>query len=371
MKKYYNVHGLISFSIEGSEKSIEYLCSQCNYFVSDETIEHEDIVIKIGAFESLVDQKCSYHIINRKYYVGENAVFANDMYKTARWRMQIEDLDGEQTRFYFDGNGWTKYILHKSFVEALLRYKLNQKGYLMVHSSATYIKEGMVGGVVFAASPEAGKTSTMLNYLDVGNGFMADDFSLLGSGNVYAYPTPITLHSHNLKRHSFLKNALNASDKWEIAWRTMVLKLTMGMGDISYKVDIWNKLPECSVAACVPLSHLVLLTKWSGETVKYNKITKAMMIEKLLIVNYYETILFNGYLKAYEYVNLMRFEDSFWHKMRQNIENILTETEYDEIFLPCQYSEQVFRDVDNIVKIGMRDNTALTKLSQKIGGGGI
>lgn len=346
VKKYYDVHGLLSFSIEGDAKAVEHLCQQCSYFYSPQPLNHVNIVIKVGPFESLVDQGRPYQLINRKYCVSEGAVFASDMYKTARWRMQIEDLDGEQTRFYFDGNSWTKYILHKSFVESLLRYKLNQKGFLMVHSSAVGINGK---GFVFPASPEAGKTSTMLNFMAAGNSFMADDFSLVGKGNAYAYPTPITLHSHNLKRHPFLADALSRKDKCEIAWRTLILKLTFGMGDISYKVEIWNKMKGAAVADCVPLSKIVFLTKCSAETVQTKKISKAELIEKILIVNYYETVLFDGYLKSYYYLNLRNDDNDFWTKMRCNIESIFTEDEYDEILLPRVYSDAVFDAVKQIV----------------------
>lgn len=347
LKKYYSVHGLITFSIEGNAKAVEHLCRQCEYFISSTPIDNVDIEIHIGAFKSIVDKKGKYSIVNRKYYVGDNIVFAEDMYKTARWRLQIENLDAEQTKFYFDGNDWTKYILHKSFVEVLLRYKLNQKGYLMVHSSSIAI-DGK--GVVFPASPEAGKTSTMLNYLELGQDFMSDDFSLVGKGCVYAYPTPITLHSHNLKRHPFLDKALDKKDKEQIFLRTLVLKATLGMGDISYKVDIWNKLKDVKVADSAPLAQMILLTKSSGSKVKVKKITRQRLAERLMIVNYYETVLFDGYLKAYYYSNLVDEKTDFWKQMKLNINNILNEDNYYELRLPQVYSSREFGDVADIIK---------------------
>lgn len=346
-KRYFSIHGLVSFSIEGEKNKIDYLCRQCEYFLVPGPLDNVNIKIYIGPFKSIVDQSQTYRIVNRKYYVGEAVIFAEDIYKTARWRLQIEDLDGVQTKFYFDGNGWTKYILHKSFVEVLLRHKLNQKGFLMIHSSAVSI-DGK--GIIFPASPEAGKTSTMLNYLAAGNSFMSDDFSLVGRGKIYAYPTPITLHSHNLKRHPFLAEALSSKDKWEIFWRTFIFKLTLGMGDVSYKVDIWNKLKGVSVAAYTPLSRIVLLTKYSGDKVEECTISKKELIEKLLIVNYYETVLFNGYLKAYYYQNLESTEHDFWNKMRSNIDEILTEDYYSEILLPRKYTMSEFKMIARMIE---------------------
>lgn len=346
VKRYYNVHNLISFSVEGNVKAVEHLCGQCEYFASDRVIDDVDLMISIGSFESIVDKKYEYVIVNRKYFVGNRVIFAEDTYKTAKWRLQIEDLDAKPTKFYFDGNGWTKYILHKSFVEVLLRYKLNQQGYLMIHSSSVAINGQ---GVVFPASPEAGKTSTMLNYLESGQRFMSDDFSLIGKNNVFAYPTPITLHSHNLKRHPFLKNALTERDKIQIQLRTLVLKATFGKGDISYKVDIWNKLHDVKVADQVPLNKLILITKYSNDKVSLRKMTRQEFAEKLLTVNYYETVLFDGYLKAYYYKNLADGHREFWARMRTNINDILTEDSYFELLLPKRYSAQEFSIISDMV----------------------
>ena len=263
--------------------------------------------------------------------------------------MQLENLDAACTKFYFDGNGWSKYILHKSFVESIIRYKLNQKGCFMVHSSSVAV-DGQ--GIVFPASPEAGKTSTMLKYLNAGQQFMSDDFSLIhcASKTVYAYPTPITLHSHNLKRHPFLQHALSAKDKREIRWRTLVLKLTLGQGDISYKVDIWEKMGSSCVAASAPLSKLLLLSKCSGDHVHRIELTKEAFAEKLEIVNYFETVLFNAYLEAYRYGNPQKPENEFWQRMRMNIHDLLTEDVYEEIQIPCNFSEDVFSAIDQLVR---------------------
>ena len=346
MKRYYDIHGLLKFTIEGDEEKIAYLCAQCAYFLSDAPFEDSDLDIKIGPFEDDASRK-DCRIVNRKYYVGENSVYAEDSYKTARWKLRLEDLDGKTTRLLFDGNGWTKYILHKSFVEALLRYRLNRKGYFMAHSSSVSV-EGR--GVVFPASPEAGKTSTMLNYLERGQGFMSDDFSLVGRGAVYAYPTPITLHSHNLKRHAFLSSALSADDKRQIAWRTMVLKMTFGMGDISYKVDIWNRLEGCGVTARAPLDAMIMLTKYGGESVRVLDVAKREMKERLMVVNYYETVLFNGYLQAYYYGNPPEENADFWGLMRKNLDLILDKDSYAEILIPARYADEEFRQVAEIVE---------------------
>lgn len=346
MKKYYNIHGLLSMLIEGDEKAIDHLCKQCEYFAVAEEYSAPELEIRLGAFEPFTGNGKPYDIVNRKYYVGEDVIYAEDTYKTAHWKLQISGLDSERTTLYFDGNGWTKYILHKSFVECLIRYKLNRKGCFMVHSSSVAINGD---GVVFAASPEAGKTSTMLKYIEHGQSFMSDDFSLIHDGVLYAYPTPITLHSHNLKRHPMLAKCLSAKDKFQIRWRTLVLKMTFGMGDISYKVDIWNKV-DSGVAAKVPLKKIVLLTKCgNSDTVETRSMSREEFLGILGIVNYYETKIFYDYMKAYHYCNIQKSEDEFFNRMLTNAEALFTDSTYDEIRIPSKYDSNVFNEIDSTV----------------------
>ena len=351
MIRYFNFHGLITLSVEGSKEKIDYLCKQCDYFEAYHVEGKVDIRVVCDKFTSILDsnEKCMF--INRKYYVTKDKLYAEDRYKTASWKLQLENLDADDTTtLYFDGNSWTKYILHKAFIESLIRYKLNRLGYFMVHSSSVGI-EGK--GVVFPASPEAGKTSTMLNYLEEGGSFMSDDFSLIGKGKVLAYPTPITLHSHNLKRHPYLMNILSSKEISEIKKRTFVLYATFGMGDISYKVDIWNKLSGDSVAKELPLGNFIMLTKYTGDNIETKEITRFDFIEKLLIVNYFETTIFDSYQRAYHCVNIISAEDEFWNRMRSNAENIILDDTYIELCIPQNYSANTFEAIQTIVKSQM------------------
>lgn len=342
MTRYYNVHNLLKIKIQGPEKKIKYLCKQCEFFYVNEEYQKVDLEILIGKFEPFIATCDTFQYVNRKYCVSERIIYAEDMYKTAKWRLQIEDLYGPKTTFRFDGNSWTKYILHKSFVEVIIRFKLNQKGFLMVHSSAVELDNR---GIVFPASPEAGKSSTVLNYLEVGGHFLSDDFSLIGQNIVYAYPTPVTLHSHNLKRNPYIAKIIPRGDKWEIFWRTLVLKLTLGIGDMSHKVDIWNYVADGQVKNSVELQEIAFLTKYNGDRLAIRQISKAEFVNKIMVVNYFETVLFNAYLQAYYYVNPANLENDFYKKMESNINKLFYSEVYTEILIPKHYTKNVFAEL--------------------------
>ena len=342
MTRYYNIHNLLKIKIQGAEKDIDYLCKQCEFFLVNEEYQEIDLEILIGNFKPFIINNKNFEYINRKYCVGEKVIYAEDVYKTAKWSMQIEDLYGSKTRLLFNGNLWTKYILHKSFVEALIRFKLNHKGFLMVHSSSIEINNK---AIVFPASPEAGKSSTVLNYLEVGGHFLSDDFSLIGPDIVYAYPTPVTLHTHNLKRNPYIKKILSNKDKWEIFWRTLVLKLTFGMGDMSHKVDIWNYAADRQVKNFVTLKEIPFLTKYNGDKLVVRQLSKSEFINKVMVVNYFETILFNAYLQAYYYINPASLEYDFFKRMEYNINHLFHCETYSEILIPTYYTKDVFEQL--------------------------
>lgn len=58
-------------------------------------------------------------------------------------------------------------ILYKFFIEPVIRFKLNAKGYFMIHTSSV-CADGKA--FIFPASPSVGKTSTMMNWLHRGEG---------------------------------------------------------------------------------------------------------------------------------------------------------------------------------------------------------
>ena len=145
--------------------------------------------------------KEQYEVVNRKYHIYKDAIYAEDSYKVAKFKFMVCGLDTATTQIYFDGNFWAYYILYKFFIEPVIRFKLNAKGYFMIHSSSVYVDNK---AFVFPASPSVGKTSTMLNWLHGGMAFIADEYSILKDGKVYSYPTPLRLHDYNLKANPYI-----------------------------------------------------------------------------------------------------------------------------------------------------------------------
>lgn len=342
-KRYYDINGLVSFSIEGTTSKVDYVHRQYSYFLVDKEPEKIDIEISVGKFNEQEFLSKQYEVVNRKYKIAGDCIFAEDTYKVAKWKFMIADLCADKTKIYFDGNYWGYYILYKFFIEPVIRLKLAQKGYFMIHSSSV-LTDGEA--FVFPASPSVGKTSTMLNWLRQGMAFIADEYTIIGKEGVYSYPTPLRLHDYNLKANPYICDDMSFNDKFQIYLRTWIFRLTFGYGDITHEVDIWNVFRNVKIVNHSQLRKLVIFTKYNGADLQVKTISKKRLIEKLLIIDRFETTRFNEYLDAYYYINDVPAEEQFWNKMRDNAEKIFMDDEYSEFNIPASYSEKTFQQIN-------------------------
>ena len=83
-----------------------------------------------------------------------------------------------------------------------------------------------------------------------------------------------------------------------------------------------------------------------GAEVKVRKISKKKFIEKLLIIDRFETTRFNEYIDAYYYVNDIPETDRFWNRMESNLMNMFSEKEYMELLIPAHYTSETFHKIN-------------------------
>jgi dolichol-phosphate mannosyltransferase len=90
------------------------------------------------------------------------------------------------------------HVVYTNIVEALLRFLLVSKGYMLLHSACVTI-----GGenVMLSAKTDTGKTGTILRLLrERGGEFLSDDMTIVdGDGNALCYPKPLTISAHTLR----------------------------------------------------------------------------------------------------------------------------------------------------------------------------
>ena len=90
------------------------------------------------------------------------------------------------------------HVLYTNVVEPLLRWKLVEKGYALVHGAS--VAHGMKA-VMVTARTDTGKTTTILRTLSrKPYSFLSDDMTILGKdGWLYSFPKPLTNSWHTLR----------------------------------------------------------------------------------------------------------------------------------------------------------------------------
>jgi 4-amino-4-deoxy-L-arabinose transferase-like glycosyltransferase/putative flippase GtrA len=95
--------------------------------------------------------------------------------------------------------GLSRHVLYTNVVEALLRFVLVSKGYVLLHSAGLAV-DGRAS--LLSAQTDTGKTSTVINMVrERGWGFISDDMAIIDpSGFVRTFPKPMTLSYHTMTR---------------------------------------------------------------------------------------------------------------------------------------------------------------------------
>ena len=105
------------------------------------------------------------------------------------------------------------HVLYTNVVEALLRFVLVSRGYMLLHSACLEL-DGR--GVMLSALTDTGKTGTILRLLRENRSrFLSDDMTIIdASGRALCYPKPLTISQHTLR-------AVNAGDLTKKEWRRL------------------------------------------------------------------------------------------------------------------------------------------------------
>ncbi len=106
------------------------------------------------------------------------------------------------------------HVVYTNIVEALLRFLLVSKGYVLLHSAAIADEHG---STLLSAQTDTGKTSTVITLVrNGGYRFLSDDMTIIGpGGEAISYPKPMTLSFHTMRVAK--DGRLTASDRMALA----------------------------------------------------------------------------------------------------------------------------------------------------------
>jgi dolichol-phosphate mannosyltransferase len=91
----------------------------------------------------------------------------------------------------------SRHVLYTNVIEALLRFLLVSRGYVLLHSACIKVDGG---AVLLSAQTDTGKTSTVIQLVrERGYEFLSDDMTIIApDGRAICYPKPMTLSYHTM-----------------------------------------------------------------------------------------------------------------------------------------------------------------------------
>jgi dolichol-phosphate mannosyltransferase len=170
------------------------------------------------------------------------------------------------------------HVLYTNVIEALLRFVLVSRGYMLLHSACLDIGGR---GIMLSALTDTGKTGTVLRLLREGGGrFLSDDMTILDpSGTALSYPKPLTISHHTLR-------AVQAGDLTRGEWRRLHVQSRVHskagrgvgarMGEMNLPIMSINaltqrvvkppkyqveRLVQCERATSIPVSTLFVIER--------------------------------------------------------------------------------------------------------------
>ena len=110
------------------------------------------------------------------------------------------DLDNRINIYVSPLLAWSKHVVYTNIVEALLRFVLVNKGYMLLHSATVQLGDE---AIMLSAQTDTGKTGTILRLLQEHpneSAFLSDDMTIINArGESLSFPKPLTISSHTLR----------------------------------------------------------------------------------------------------------------------------------------------------------------------------
>jgi len=183
---YYDIHGLVTITSE-------IVLPELEYFKVAPFTRKPDITIRRG------------YVGERRMITRVRATMSPGMFVYREHLGSIGanfrvDLDNRINVTVSPLLARSKHVVYTNVVEALLRFVLVNRGYMLLHSATVRLGEETI---MLSAQTDTGKTGTILRLLREhpdDSAFLSDDMTIInGSGTALCFPKPLTISSHTLR----------------------------------------------------------------------------------------------------------------------------------------------------------------------------
>ena len=196
----FDIHG-VNVEIHGENRKLhDFLLEQLGFF-SNECFKEPDVTIELVSRLATPSKLKS---------IGNQVIFGNGIF--------YAQIEGSKILFPIQNIGRKIKIkvemsvplekLIKCVIEPVFYFKLLKDDFVLIHASAVQYENT---GIIFPAWTHAGKTVLLIQFLQRGADFLADDWVFVSaSGKIHAYPRPIWISAESrvLSFNNFLRTTL-------------------------------------------------------------------------------------------------------------------------------------------------------------------
>jgi len=277
------------------------------------SLAEPDFVVYLGDFTP--SNQCCY-ILDDRHYVKKNYLYCEEeSYKLAKWKVQISGFEENPLVMHISTNVFGNMFL-SPLINCLLDFKLNEKGYSLVHASCVG-KNG--GGYLFAARSGAGKTITALHFIEKGLDFLGDNFVILRDGEVLSFLSPLNIFSYNLA--PVIKRNLEVKHKLILNVKNLLYIATGGYVKLFTKLNPKDLFPDSLVDRCKLKMAFLLMP---GEETRLQRIDKEELVDHLVLNQGFEWLPLLANVLEYSYMFPGNNLSNHWEKYKENLRKNLT-----------------------------------------------
>lgn len=336
IERYYSIHDIVKFKITALTVPQWKLKNITGMYANFEVpfCENVDFDVIFGEFDPS-NEDCI--ILENNVFVKKDYLYVKrDTYKFTHWEFELSDIEGGHTTIRIHSNT-SGYLWMAGFiVEFIIHFKLNLKGYSIVHASG--ISKGNRCSL-FAARGGGGKTTVALNLLDHKFDFLGDNFVIIYRGNVYSYITPLNIFAYNVT--PLIARNLSISEMAMLKLKVLIYTLTGGYVKVFTKINPTRIIPE-SISKTALLSSVLLLIP--QESVHFSDMDRAQLFDALLFNQMLDTLLFMPYIIEYSFIYPQSNLAYHWMKYRSNLdENIPQTLRIRKVEVPQRYESETIK----------------------------
>jgi hypothetical protein len=331
----YDLHGALSLQVRSPHaKVMRYFDAEFGHF-SGGGDRVPDLAVIVDRFQ--VDSGSQARLCGRHGLLGDG-IYGHDSHKVARWRFAIQGLDDQLTRLYLTGGPFSLGFMQHRYVEQLMRYKLCQRGYTLIHGCCvtTQGKAVLLPGLM-----HTGKTNIALHLVLRGWEFQSDDYTIVSAeGQTHSYPRRLHFSCHVKERYPEALEAVERRHRLSMTWKKVIYLLTLRYGNLTEALSIAEVVPDVVIADTARLEHLILLTTHAGSHLEGPfPIPQPRAVDRALAINRREASHFWNLLVecASMGANIPFME--WWDRERQILENALRRTACYELLVPRQVTD--------------------------------